>query len=296
MKKFFVLLPFIIFGFTACEDVIDVKLDDKDMGLFAVDARITTVDNPYVFLTKSTLVTSDEEPVGISDAIIKLTDNASPGNSITLMEDPIRKGYYTVPSGFDYYGVEGREYTLTIESQDVTMTAKDYLARVEPIDSIQIHPSKYGDMRFLAVALFSKETPGVGNLYRWEVFVNDTLLNKTEEMAFASDEWVDGNYVNDLEIFIDFHDPDKEEDRKLNMYDTVFIRQNSMSQMAYDFYLEMVNQNDGGFLFSVPPANAQGNFTSSDGKTVLGMFTAQDVSISNTVIIDETIENKLSKD
>jgi hypothetical protein len=48
-------------------------------------------------------------------------------------------------------------------------------------------------------------------------------------------------------------------------------------------------------LFSVPPANIQGNFTASDGKPVLGLFTAHDVSNSNVVVIDERIESGLSK-
>lgn len=295
MKKYIYLLPLIILGFTACEDVIDVKLGENDVDLFVVYARITTVDEPYVFLTKSSKVTSDEDQAGISGAVVNITDNASPANTIALIEDINRKGYYKVPSNIDYYGVEGREYTLTIESEGTTLSAKEYLSRVEPIDSIQVHPSKYGDMQFLAIAVFSNETPGIGNLYKWEIFINDTLLYKTDEMVFASDEWVDGNYVNDLEIFIDFHDLEHKEDRKLNLYDTVYIRQNSISQVTYDFYLQMMNQNSGGFLFSVPPANAHSNFTSSNGKEVLGLFTAQDVSLSNTLIIDEKIENMLKK-
>jgi hypothetical protein len=55
----------------------------------------------------------------------------------------------------------------------------------------------------------------------------------------------------------------------------------------------MFNQAQTGGLFSVPPANIKGNFTSSDGNEVLGLFTAHDVSTSNSVIIDESIENQL---
>ncbi len=45
-----------------------------------------------------------------------------------------------------------------------------------------------------------------------------------------------------------------------------------------------------GSMFSVPPANIKGNFTCSNGKEVLGLFTAHDVSTSNTVNIDDNIE------
>ena len=126
-------------------------------------------------------------------------------------------------------------------------------------------------------------------------YVNDTLLNDAANLVTYSDDLVDGNYVAGNEIFIDFHDPKKPEDRKIKLMDKVYVKQNSVSEAAYNFYLGMINQSQGGSLFSVPPANLKGNFTSSDGKTVLGMFTAQDVSRSNTVIIDQTIESELKK-
>jgi hypothetical protein len=110
-------------------------------------------------------------------------------------------------------------------------------------------------------------------------------------MAIANDNLVDGKYVNDIEIFIDFYDPAKPEERKLNLNDTVYVRQNSISKMAYDFYTQMINQNQAGFLFSVTPANAIGNVTCSNGEFVMGMFSAMDVSFSNSVIIDQNIES-----
>ena len=55
----------------------------------------------------------------------------------------------------------------------------------------------------------------------------------------------------------------------------------------------MFNQGQTGGFFSVPPANIESNFTSSDGKTVLGLFTANDVSTSNSVIIDQSIEDQI---
>jgi hypothetical protein len=57
----------------------------------------------------------------------------------------------------------------------------------------------------------------------------------------------------------------------------------------------MINQSSTGSLFSVPSANIVGNFTSSDGKPVLGIFTARDISVSNKVVIDQKIEDQLKK-
>jgi hypothetical protein len=57
----------------------------------------------------------------------------------------------------------------------------------------------------------------------------------------------------------------------------------------------MFNQGQTGSLFSVPTANIKGNITSSDGREVLGLFVANDVSASNRIIIDAAIESGLKK-
>ena len=296
MKKYFLMLPLAILVFTSCEDVIEVDLNEENTDLFAAEAKITTVDEPFVYLTKGLPVTVDKSYEGVSDALVTITDDAQPANSIILVEDPLRKGYYIVPPDIDYYGVAGREYTVSIESQGVILTAKEMLAPVAVIDSIQVKASTMGDLRFLGIFAFAQEPSGLGDCYKWDVYVNDTLLSDVENLSIADDALVDGNYCADLEIFTDFHDPHKAEDRKLNYRDRVVVKQTSLSVFSYNFYMQMLNQSMTGFLFSVPPANVKGNFTASDGKTVLGMFSAHDVSISNVVIIDDAIEGQLVKE
>jgi len=293
----FGLLALIFFSglFSSCEDVIDVKLSDENLNLYGVEAKITTEDEPTVFLYKTLKVDQDVAYPGISGAVVVLSDNASPANQIILTEDPAKAGHYLVPKDKDYPGVAGREYTLTIQTQGIILTAKDKLAKVEPIDSIQVVPSQRGEKRFLGVFTYGKEPKGLGNYYKWDIYLNDTLIHNADRLAVASDEFVDGNYISKLEIYTDFHDPNKPEDRKLNLNDTIKVKQTSISEFAYNFYFQMINQSSTGSLFSVPTANIAGNFTSSDGKPVLGIFTARDVSVSNEVVIDQKIEDQLKK-
>ena len=295
MKKYIFFLPLIILGFTACEDVVQVDLNEQDNGLYAVEAKITTISEPTVFLARALPVTVDSAYNGVSGAVVTITDDAQPSNMIKLVEDQDSAGYYIVPAGEKYFGKVGQNYTLTIETGNVTLTATEYLERVEKIDSIQIHPSNFGDGIFLGVFSYGLETPGKGNYYKWDIYVNDTLLNDASTLSTYSDDLVDGKYVSGAELYTDFYDPNKPEDRKLKYMDTVYVNQNSISKSVYEFYLAMINQSYGGSLFSVPPANAKGNFISSDGKTVLGMFTAQDVSQSNKVVINDSIEGMLKK-
>jgi hypothetical protein len=281
--------------FTACEDVIEVKLSDENLNLLGVEANITTQDQPTVFLYQTLQVDQDRAYPGISGAVVTVSDNATPANSVTLVEDALRKGFYHVPQNANYLGVAGREYTLKIQTGGVTLAAKDKITKVEPIDSMKVFPSLRGDKLFLGVFTFGKEPKGVGNFYKWDVLVNDSVITNKEHLAIASDEFVDGNYITQLEIYTDFHDIKKPEDRTINLKDTVVVRQTSISEFAYNFYFQMINQSTTGGLFSVPPANIKSNFTSSDGKPVLGLFIARDIVTSNAVVIDEKIETQLKK-
>lgn len=279
--------------FTSCEDVIEVPLSEENLNLIGVEASITTQQEPTVFLYHTLRVDQDQAYPGISGATVIIKDDASPSNQITLVEDEIKKGLYHVPQNETFLGMVGREYTLTIQTPEATLTAKDKLYAVSPIDSIQVVPSLRGDKRFLGVFTYGKDPKGLGNYYKWDIYVNDTLLNKAEQIAIAWDKFIDGNYINKLEIFTDFYDIKKPEDRLLNLNDTIQVIQTSTSEFVNKYYLQVINQGTTGGLFSVPPANIKSNFISTNGKPVLGLFVARDISISNKVVIDQTIEDQL---
>lgn len=291
------ILLFIVFSifFSSCEDIVQIELSDNNVGLYAVEAKITTDNNPYVYLYKSQLVSSDGQYPGVSGAEVVISNNSKPQKRIVLQESQEIQGLYLPKQGNFYWGESGKEYTLTITVGDITMTATEFLAPVEPLDSIQVRPSSWGDYAFLGIQTFSYETPGIGNYYKWDIYINKKLLYPSDYLVIANDELVDGNYIDGLEIFTDFHDPNKPEDRILNLGDTVQVKQNSISKFAYNFYYQMFNQGQSGGLFSVPTANIKGNFIASDGREVLGLFVAHDVSASKTVIIDEAIESGLKK-
>lgn len=282
--------------FASCEDVIDVPLNEQDEDFYTIEAKITTLNNPWVFISKSISVTLDEAQQGISNAVVTITDETDPSQSITLVEHPDSAGYYTFDLNSRWLGKTNHAYTLTIETPEgVEITATETLAPVEPIDSIQVRPSLRGDKRFLGVFTYGQETSGLGNYYKWDVYVNDTLISDAEYLFIVNDEFVDGNYVSSLEILTDFYDLSDEDSRIISYEDTVHVEQISISPFAYEFYYQMYNQATTGFLISVPPANLPSNFTASDGSDVYGIFTASDVSVSNEVVITSEIEDQLDK-
>jgi hypothetical protein len=279
----------------ACEDVVDINLDDQDVNMIAVEAKITTKENPYLFLYKTQRVSFAEPFPGISDAVVTISDNSVPAKTIQLVESDDTPGLYSPDENEEYLGEPGKEYTVTISTNGTIISATEALYEVVPIDSIQVHSSLRGDHRFLGVFTYGNETPGLGDYYKWDVYVNDSLISGAEYLVIASDELVDGNYIRGFEIFTDFHDPNKPEERLLKLGDKVQVKQTSISEFAYYYYYQMFNQSQSGGMFSVPPANIKSNFTASDGSTVVGLFTTHDISQSNVIIIDETIENQLEE-
>lgn len=282
------LTAFSLLILASCEDVVDVKLNNENIDLIAVEAYLNTknTDNVYVKIEKTLPV--DEAAVNppINNAIVEISDNEASANSIILAEVG-NSGVYRLPENTTYETVTGRTYHLNITTPDgLVITGSDYLQKVETLDTVKVNLSARGDYEFLAVFISSKETEGLGNYYKWNIYVNNKLLYKSEDMTFASDELVDGNYIQDFEIFTDFYaDKDEDEDRVLYEGDTVYVEQLSISKAAYDFYTGMTNQAFTGGPFSVPPANIPGNLSSSNGKRVLGIFSARDISPGTPVII-----------
>ncbi|MCY1722920.1 DUF4249 domain-containing protein [Prolixibacteraceae bacterium Z1-6] len=290
MKTIFKIyvITFLLAGiFVSCEDVVEVDINSEDIDLIAVEAYINTKpeNNAYVKLEKSLPVDKADQNPAINNAIVEISDN-EPTPNIILLEESGTTGIYIIPENETYPGVPGRTYTLTITTPDgVVISAEDYLDPVEKLDTVKVNLSPRGNYEYLGIYINSQETPGKGNYYKWDIYINNNLLYESDKLSFASDELVDGNYIYDFEIFLDWADDD--EDKVIFPGDTVRVEQLSISESAYDFYLGMINQAFSGSPFSVPPANLQNNITASNGKRVLGLFSARDISVGNEVIIDD---------
>lgn len=286
-KIFFYILILAVVMYS-CEDVIEVDLNNDDLDLIAVEAYITTdiTNNILVKLEKSLPIDNAEQNPPINNAIVEISDGELSSSTIQL-EEFGQSGVYMLPENTYYMAVPGRTYNLKITTSDgIVITGEEYLRKGETLDTVRVQLSPLGDYEYLSVFINSQETPGKGDYYKWDIYINNRLLYGGDNLSFASDELVDGNYIYDLEIFTDWYDDD--EDKIMLMGDTVKVVQMSITRAAYDFYLGMQNQAFSGSPFSVPPANIANNLTSSDEKRVLGIFSARDVSHGNMVVIDST--------
>lgn len=287
---------FIALIITSCENVVQVDIDNENLDLITVEAYINTTvrNNILVKLEKSLPVDDSTSNPPINNAVIEISDDAANPNIVLLKEDGT-SGFYTLPRNTIYKTQPGRTYTISITTPDGTViTGQDYMQKMEPLDTVKVNLSDFGDNEYLAVFISTQEMPGLGNYYKWDIYINNHLLYNSDNMAFGNDELVDGNYIYDLEIFTDWYEEKNEDendnadsDKIIFIGDTVKVVQSSISSDVYDFYLGMQNQAFAGSPFSVPPANIPGNLKANNNKKVLGLFSARDISIGNEVVVSE---------
>lgn len=261
------LLPAItLLLFTGCTEKIDLDLDEIPPAI-VIEGRITNgkVLN-YVRITQSSPYLSDDPNQPVLGAFVTLTEDGTLTD--TLTEHPDFPGYYLAPLLLE--GKMGSTYKLRVTVDGETYEAEDMIRPVTSIDSLTY---KYEDKRDddrdgYYVTLYAQEPAGVGNYYQWLYQSNGVAVAFTDWLA--SDEWVDGNYIN---FDFDLDDPQQ-------LGDTVAVEMASISKQYYTFVNQLLNQESFGDLFDTPPANVKGNFSNG----AYGYFHAAGV-YSDTIIL-----------
>lgn len=272
--RLLILFCILLIG-ASCEKVIDVKLDEGDV-LLAVDGWITNQPPPYdIDLTTTAPYFANKPAPRATGATLKLED--SEGNTETLTE--ISAGKYRINS---ITGKVGNDYLLTIQYQGETYKAYTELKAVPPIDSLLYEkiPERLGRKAGLYGKYYGPELPTLGDFYRLKVFRNDTLFNKPNNLILLFDDFVNGNYLFDIEV--NPFEPYK-------VGDKMRVELWSITEDSYNFYNEMVQQINNGGLFATPPANIRTNIknVNPNGKKAVGYFGGAGISFIQGTLTSE---------
>lgn len=252
---------------TSCEDVIDVDLD-KGETLLAVDGWVTSQPGPYkIRLTNTAPYFTNESTPKVTGATLIITD--SEGTTDTLKES--EPGIYLTQH---LQGKIGNTYTLKIRTNGEEYTAQTEIKRVPPIDSLVIkyhEESAFYEKSGYYIYYNGPEPVGIGDCYRFKIFQNDTLLSGPEDLIFAEDKLVDGNYIGDLQM---------NEEEAFQKGDIIRTENWSITDDTYRYYVELSAQINNGGLFSNPPANVRTNVhnTNTNGRKAVGWFGGAGVS------------------
>jgi hypothetical protein len=285
-----------IIGLSGCEDVIDLKTETGPTQL-VVDGWITNQPGTQTITLTWSSPYFDSNPIQpVLGAKVSVTDNLGNVYSFT---DQAGNGKYTWGSlATDSLGRVGRKYTLRIAHEQEVYTAQSEIKRVPKVDSLAythetlpIKPDKDGGQKKgFIVEFYARDFVGAGDTY-WikEVLNGKTNVDKAEKISIAYDAAFGAGAPSDGLIFI-------QPLRRSITYDSLYqagshvgVELHSITNEAFYFLQQVVEQSANGGIYATPIANIKSNVINADpkGRKALGYFGASAVSRMETVVNPE---------
>ena len=276
MKKIAQYIPFLILStlfISSCTDTVDLDLDDAEK-ILVVEGAMTNLDTTHwvkLSYTQNVFQNSEVDYTIESGALVTLYENEL---LIDTMEFNLIENRFET----EYIGVVGNTYGIRIVTEDGTryFSETEELVQPVPIDTIWSTYEKGNGFEEDSYKIYieTHEPAGKGDNYQWKKYVNGFFQDDPEEMLMAPDDLVDGNQINDWDIYFM---EDEDFDAFLTTSTTqnvvhVRIEQASISK-NYREYLQIIFEQTtrSGSLFSPPPAEIRGNIR----KDVDGLVRAQ---------------------
>lgn len=288
MKKiiYLFLLPIIVA--TGCtEDItstISSELETSYQRLI-VDGSISTDTMAHrVHLALSSGYFYNKPLESVTKADVSISDGT---NVFKLTEDPLNPGdYLTQPN---VYGVPGRTYTLTIKNVDVDKngqteeyTASSKLYPISKIDSIAVKVVKKFYKYRYEVRIWTQDPADITNYYAFKVKRNNILLTDTlSEVTFTNDEFFNGSYVTDQNVY---HIIPTKTDERLKLNDVITLESCGITKDYATYLSDIELASHGADPFGGQPANVSTNL--SDKKRAIGFFVAYSITRNVTTVKD----------
>jgi len=276
-----------VIGLTACEDPINVELDQGTAQL-NVDAFITNVfEKQTIRLTKTNAYFDNKKAIGISDASVKIFNNSN-GKTYDFVHQADGNYCWTPPVG-DTLAVIGNQYTLRIVYNNEEYQSESQFNPVPPIDSIsyEFRNAQGPRPEGYVASLFATDIFGRADYYWIRTYRNDSLINNPNYINTAFDAAFQPNGGSDGFLFIP---PIREGitpfDKPYKLGDKIKVEICSITPDTYEFITESQKQMVNGGLFATPPANVRTNIinvTNSDKKAV-GFFVTSAISVKEILI------------
>lgn len=251
MRKFILLLTYIaivLCVFTACEDIIDVKLNSVEPQL-VIEAVMRMGEPAEVLITRTKDFDDDNHYQTINTARITLSDGKDIAELLHLNE----AGRYR---STQITGTERTTYHLTVELDGSTYTATSYLPPRVELDSITLFKFPMVDYYYPMVH-FVDPAGEENQYYRFVIGVNGEWPNLRKRLL--STEFMDGNIIRQP-VFVSYDD-ERDDDPILNG-DLVTVEMRCLDEAGFTFFDTLDN-------VDFAQANPEGNFSGD----VLGAFT-----------------------
>jgi len=273
-KFLYILLG--LFVFQSCTDVIDLDLDETEI-LLVVEGEVNDVDSvQWVRLSRTTDYFENLPPnySSLSDATVTLYQNGA-------LYDTMAFNTSTERFEVNLRADSGEVYFVRIELANGKsyQSLEERINRVPSIDTIWYEVNDnptFGDETEWDIFIESQELEGIGDYYQWKVYLNGEYQDEPEDLTYAEDDVVDGNYISEFDVYSIEEEDYDELIAGRDSIDVVVV-QSTISRENFQFLSDLQSQTafQGG-PFSPPPAGLRGNISSidNDDERVLGFFAA----------------------
>jgi hypothetical protein len=263
-----------------CEEYLNVQFDSGSEAKLVVEGSISTDTTSHtIILSRSGDFFDKGEQMMESGAVVTITDGE---NLFTYHE--AEPGIYQTDA--TVYGMIGKDYTVSITLDNgLAFSASEKIVKLPEIDSIvAVYKAGFDQnsgqrTQGYYIDYFGLEPAGLGNYYLWNLYIDGRLYSDSiQKQVFTGDEFVDGNYIKDLELFFIAESslPSDTVEIKIEMF--------SISKEYYDYLVGLLLETVWkGSPWDGPPANAVSNLNNG----ALGYFRASDKKTATTTIIKQ---------
>ena len=250
MKKILIISAVALL-FTSCEKVIDLELDNT-VSTLVIEGNITDQPGPYTVRLSKTVNFDDANVYpSVEDATVTIRDDA--GQDDVLRH--IGGGLYQTT---DLEGIEGRTYTLEVQAEGKTYTARSTMQPLVTLDSLRTTQLKFGGNTRNRIIPVYQDPASEGNYYQFLLFVNGT----PDKTYFVDNDNVGNGQVNDR--------PLRSNEIDIETGNNVTVEMRTIDANTYLYYFTLAqaagNGPGGGTTPSNPPNGISGG--------ALGIFSA----------------------
>lgn len=255
--RYIIALFSLVMLFSSCEEVIELDLNNA-AEKYVIEAQITNrIGDARVALSKTKSFKASNDFVGVSGAVIDITDNF--GNVYRLSEGV--KGIYTYNA---VIGIPQSTYHLKIEVEGKTFTSTSNMPAVVPLEDVFPYELKLFDGPRLFTHVKYTDPIGEKNFYRFIEYKNNSY---TRSIMVSNDEFINGKTVNQTIFPYEFT-----EESKLKKGDKIKIDFLTIEEPVYKYWFSVDNGAQGGGD-SAAPANPVSNIKGG----AIGYFSAHTI-------------------
>lgn len=269
-KKIILLVHLVLF--VACEEVIEVELDDADPQI-VIEAKVSdNPDNNKAFITLSTDFYEPSDYENISEAEVIVTEVN--GESYVFSETS--SGLYTSDN---LTASVGSFYSIAVNYNDITYSAQSTLKQKLTIDSLQIteEEGRFSDDLRYEIHCYFQDNPGYEDYARLKVYVNG---EERDGVTTYDDRLSDGNSIE----FNRFQIEQEDDEDKLHSGDLITIELLTIDEATYEYFSTLsdvlASSGEGGMMSGSAPANPTTNWDND----ALGYFSAYSVDTKSIII------------